>query len=223
MTQDTWAAVDRYTDETFAITDGVLEAALAASTVAGLPAIQVSPAQGKFLYLLARMVDAKNILEIGTLGGYSTIWLGRGLAPGGHLITLELDPKHAEVACANLARAGLEYVAEVRLGQALDSLAAIATEGRAPFDLVFIDADKPTMPGYFEWAVKLCRPGAVIVADNVVREGKVVDAASPDAAVQGVRRMNAKIAADPRVSATTLQTVGAKGYDGFTLAWVKKT
>jgi predicted O-methyltransferase YrrM len=220
MSENTWAAVDEYLAPLFAPHDEALEAALAASASAGLPAIQVSPLQGQLLHLLARSVGARRILEIGTLGGYSTIWLARALAGEGHVLSLEVDPKHAAVACANLVRAGLEYVTEVRLGPALESLASLAGEGRAPYDFVFIDADKPSLPEYFEWAVQLSRPGALIVADNVVREGAVADAASADPAVQGVRRLNARVAADPRVSATTVQTVGAKGHDGFLLAIV---
>jgi predicted O-methyltransferase YrrM len=215
-----WTAVDDYLAPLFAPHDEALTAALAASRASGLPAIQVSPPQGKLLYLLARMIGARHVLEIGTLGGYSAIWMGRALATGGHLVTLESDPKHAAVACANLAHAGLEYVVELRLGPALDSLAVLAREDRAPFDLVFIDADKPSLPEYFDRALALTRPGGVIVADNVVREGAVIDAASADASVQGVRRLNARVAAEPRVSATTIQTVGGKGYDGFLLAWV---
>ena len=221
MNPERWTAVDAYLSPLFAPHDEALTAALAACEAAGLPAIQVSPTQGKLLHLLARMIRARRILEIGTLGGYSAIWMARALDGDGHLLTLEADPKHAQVACANLAHAGLEYVAEVRLGPALDSLAAIAGEGRAPFDLVFIDADKPTMPEYFERALALTRPGGVIVADNVVRDGAVTDAEGGDAAVQGVRRMNERVAREGRVSATTIQTVGSKGYDGFMLAWVK--
>ncbi len=219
MSQERWTAVDEYLAATFAPHDEALVAALAASAAAGLPEIQVSPPQGKLLQLLARMIGARRILEIGTLGGYSAIWMARALPADGRLVTLEADAKHAEVARANLARAGLAHVADVRLGRALDTLGALA--GSPPFDLAFIDADKPTLPEYFDWCVRLVRPGGVIVADNVVRDGAVVQADSADAAVQGVRRLNEKVAAEPRVSATTIQTVGGKGYDGFLLAWVR--
>ncbi len=182
----------------------------------GCPAIAVSPAQGKLLMMFAQMLGARRILEIGTLGGYSTIWLARGLAEGGRLITLEADAKHAEVARSNIARAGLSDVVEVRLGRALDTLRGL--EG--PFDLVFIDADKVSYPEYLQWAARLTRSGSVIVADNVVRKGAVIDADSRDQNVQGVRRFNEILAAEARLSATTIQTVGSKGYDGFTIARV---
>ncbi len=217
MTLETWSAVDRYIDETFTLTDPVLAHAVAASQAAGLPPIAVSAPQGRLLQLLARMVGAKRILEIGTLGGYSAICLARALPREGRLVTLEVDRRHADVARANLAHAGLGGVAEVRLGPALDSLAALVTEGAPRFDMAFIDADKPTMPEYLEWCLRLVRPGGILVADNVVRDGAVIDAALDDAAVQGVRRMHARIAEDARLTATTVQTVGAKGYDGFTL------
>jgi len=220
MTQPTWTAVDRYLDEVLVGHDAVLEAALRASTEAGLPAINVAPTQGKLLNLLARVRGARAILEIGTLGGYSTIWLGRALPTGGRMVTLEIDAKHAEVARANLVRAGLSQRVEVRLGRALDSLERLETEGAGPFDLVFIDADKPNIPAYFKWALRLSRPGSLIVVDNVVRDGAVIDAESADASVHGVRRLNELMASEPRVSATTIQTVSAKGYDGFALALV---
>ena len=221
MTQETWNAVDDYLNDTLVKPDAVLEAALQASTAAGLPNINVSPPQGKFLHLLARVQGARNILEIGTLGGYSAIWLARALPPGGgRLITLEVDAKHAEVARANLARAGLANVTQVRLGRAIDTLPELERESAGPFDLVFIDADKPSNPDYFSWALKLARRGTVIVVDNVVRGGAVADAASSDAAVLGVRRLNQMMASEPRVSATAVQTVGGKGYDGFALALV---
>ena len=220
MNPERWSAVDDYLAALFAPHDEALVAALRASEAAGLPPIQVSPAQGKLLQLIVRMTEVRYVLEIGTLGGYSTIWMARGLASGGHVLTLEVDSGHAAVACANLARAGLEYVVEVRVGPALESLAVLAKEDRPPFDLVFIDADKPSMPEYFERALALTRPGGVIVADNVVREGAVIDAASDNPSVQAVRRLNGRVARDPRVSATTIQTVGSKGYDGFLLAWV---
>jgi predicted O-methyltransferase YrrM len=220
MTPDQWTAVDRYIAEALVPADPVLEAALQVSTDAGLPAINVSPPQGKFLHLLARIHGAKSILEIGTLGGYSTIWLARALPAGGKLITLELDPNHAEVARANFGRAGLAGVVELREGKALDTLPRLVAEGCGPFDLIFIDADKVSIPEYFTWALKLSRRGTVIIVDNVVRKGAVVEADNPDPGIQGVRRLNAMLAAEPRVSATTIQTVGSKGYDGFTLAVV---
>jgi predicted O-methyltransferase YrrM len=220
MNQDQWTAVDRYITDALVPADPVLEAALQASTDAGLPAINVAPNQGKLLHLLARIHGARIILEIGTLGGYSTIWLARALPAGGWLVTLELDPKHAEVARANFVRAGLAGVIELRLGRALDTLPSLAAEKRGPFDLIFIDADKVSIPEYFAWALKLSRPGTVIIVDNVVRKGAVVDATSTDPSVQGVRRFNQLLAAEKRVSATSLQTVGSKGYDGFTLAVV---
>jgi predicted O-methyltransferase YrrM len=180
----------------------------------------VSPNQGKLLLVLARAVGARTILEIGTLGGYSTIWLARALPIDGHLITLEADPKHAEVARANIAQAGLASVVELRLGRAVDTLPKLAAERRGPFDLIFIDADKRNNPDYFAWALKLSRRGSLIIADNVVRNGAVVDATSGDPSIQGVRRFNELLAAEPRVSATTIQTVGSKGYDGFAIALV---
>jgi predicted O-methyltransferase YrrM len=215
-----WSAVDRYITDAIVPSDPALEAALAASDAAGLPAIQVSANQGKFLALLAKIRGAKRILEIGTLGGYSTIWLARTLTSGGRLITLEADPKHAEVARANIGRAGLESLVEVRLGKALDTLPRLAQESAGPFDFVFIDADKENIPDYFDWSLKLTRPGSVIVVDNVVRRGAVIDSDTADVNVQGVRRFNERLAKNDKVSATTLQTVGSKGYDGFTLALV---
>jgi predicted O-methyltransferase YrrM len=211
-----WAAVDRYTEGQFIAPDADLEGALAASAAAGLPAISVSPSQGKFLQLLVQAQGARAILEIGTLGGYSTIWLARALPAGGRLVTLEFDPKHAEVAKDNLSRAGLAEVVEIRLGPALETLPQLAAEGGGPFDFIFIDADKDNYPGYFEWALKLSRPGTVMIADNVVRNGAVLDPACADPRVQGVRRFNELVAAEGRVSATVIQTVGSKGYDGFT-------
>ena len=211
-----WDNVDRYISETLVQPDAALAAALEASDAAGLPAISVSPAHGKLLWLLARTIGAKRILEIGTLGGYSAIWLARGLAPGGRLVTLEALEKHAAVARKNLARAGLADVVEVHVGPALDTLPGLA----GAFDLTFIDADKQNNAEYFRWALKLSRPGSLIVVDNVVRDGAVIDARSRDAAVQGVRRLYELIAAEPRVAATAIQTVGAKGYDGFAIALV---
>lgn len=219
MTQQ-WSAVDRYITDLFVPPDPALEAALRASDAAGLPPHNVSPNQGKLLYLLARIHGARRILEIGTLGGYSTIWLARALPPGGALITLEADAKHAEVARANIAHAGLENSVEIRVGKAIETLPLLAAENSGPFDLIFIDADKPNNPGYLEWSLKLARVGSLIIADNVVRDGAVIDADSRDASVQGIRGFNERLAADTRVSATAIQTVGSKGYDGFALALV---
>jgi len=220
MSPELWTQVDRYINGLIVPPDPALDTALEASAAAGLPAINVAPNQGKLLQLLARIQGAKNILEVGTLGGYSTIWLARALPPGGRLITLEADPKHAEVALANIARAGLTGVVELRLGPALDTLPQLAAEGIGPFDLVFIDADKVSTADYFDWALKLARPGSLIIVDNVVRKGAVIDPANKDPNVQGVRRFHERLAAEPRVSATILQTVGSKGYDGFALAVV---
>jgi predicted O-methyltransferase YrrM len=221
MSQEQWTAVDGYITDLLAPADAALDAALRSSASAGLPSINVTANQGKLLHLLARIQGARRILEIGTLGGYSTIWLARALGSGGgRMITLEADPKHADVACANIARAGLSDVVELRLGRALETLPKLAAEKLGPFDLIFIDADKPNIPDYFAWALKLSRRGSVIIIDNVVRKGTVVDAASTDAGVQGVRRLNDLLASERRVSATTIQTVGSKGYDGFTIALV---
>jgi predicted O-methyltransferase YrrM len=219
-TQTPWSTVDTYLSGIVLPPDPVLEDAILASQSAGLPQIQVSPLQGKLLHLIALMRGARSILEIGTLGGYSTIWLARALKPGGRLITLEIDPKHAEVARANLLRAGLERVVEVRVGRAIETLPRLESEGAGPFDLVFIDADKPSNLDYFGWALRLTRPGSVIIVDNVVRDGMVADAASTDANVIGTRRVLEAMAAEPRVSSTVIQTVGAKGYDGFAFALV---
>ncbi|HTW92296.1 MAG TPA: O-methyltransferase [bacterium] len=220
MSQELWTSVDGYVNGMVVRQDEVLAEALAASDAAGLPRISVSPSQGKLLHLLARAIGARNILEIGTLGGYSAIWLARALPEGGRLVTVEVDPKHAAVAGKSIARAGLTSLVDLRVGRALDVLPQIAAEGRGPFDLVFIDADKTGNPDYFAWALRLTRPGSVIIVDNVVRKGAVIDGESTDPNVQGVRRLNELIAREPRVSATTIQTVGAKGYDGFTLALV---
>jgi predicted O-methyltransferase YrrM len=220
MNQDVWTAVDKYITDLLVPPDPALETALQASSAAGLPHIQVSPVQGKLLHLLARACRSRQILEIGTLGGYSTIWLARALPPGGRVITLEADPKHAELARANFVHAGLAGVIELRRGPALETLPKLASEGRGPFDLIFIDANKSSMPEYFDWALKLSRAGSVIIADNVVRDGAVLDAASGDADIQGVRRFNERLAAEKRVTATEIQTVGGKGYDGFAFALV---
>jgi predicted O-methyltransferase YrrM len=215
-----WAVVDSYLADMLIPADPVLEAALEANAAAGLPAIDVSPTQGKFLHLLARLRGAARILEIGTLGGYSTIWLARALPAGGKLISLEFAAKHAAVATANVARAGLAGMVEIRVGRAADSLEALHAEGAEPFDLIFIDADKPNNPVYLEWALKLSRVGTLIVTDNVIRDGEVADAESDNASVIGTRAMFAMMAKEPRLSATAMQTVGAKGYDGFALALV---
>jgi len=216
MTQSLWNAVDAYIGEMMVPSDPALEGALQASRAAGLPDIAVAPNQGKLLHLMARMAGARRILEIGTLGGYSTIWLARALPPDGRLVTLEFDAKHAKVARANLARAGFADRAEVVTGRALDTLPGLS----GPFDFFFIDADKQSNPDYFRWAVKLSRKGSVIVVDNVVRDGEVADPASTDERVLGVRRLNEAIAAEPRVSATTIQTVGVKGHDGLAIMLV---
>ncbi len=220
MTQDLWNSVDQYVSDVLVGQDAALEAALAESTNAGLPAINVAANQGKMLFLFARMLGARRILEIGTLGGYSTIWLARGLAPGGRVVTLEADPKHAEVARRNLDRAGVGERVEIVLGKAIETLPGVEAKGGGPFDLFFIDADKASIPDYFQWSLKLSRPGSLIVVDNVVRGGAVADAKSEDASVQGVRRFNEMVAAEQRVTATTIQTVGVKGYDGFAMVLV---
>ncbi|HZZ66792.1 MAG TPA: O-methyltransferase [Phenylobacterium sp.] len=214
MSQSDWTAVDAYLVEALQAPDPVLEQALADSAAAGLPAINVAPNQGKLLQLLAQTQGARRILEIGTLGGYSTIWLGRALPPNGRLISLEYEARHAEVARGNLARAGLAKQVEVRVGRGVDLLPDLA--GEAPFDFTFIDADKASNPDYFAWALKLSKPGSLIVVDNVVRGGGVTDAKG-DANIQGIRRMMQMIAAEPRVTATAVQTVGSKGWDGFCL------
>src|SRR5438874_9497702 len=220
MNQEQWTAVDRYISETVVPSDAALDAAIEASTKADLPAIAVTPNLGKLLQIFARLVSAGKILEIGTLGGYSTIWLARALPADGRLITLELNANHAEVARASIARAGLSGKVELRLGRALDTLPKLSAEKQGPFDLIFIDADKANIPEYFLWSLKLSRPGSVIIVDNVVRKGAVLDATSEDVDVQGVRRLNEMLATDRRVTATTLQTVGSKGYDGVTVALV---
>lgn len=218
--QQTWDAVESYLNGLLTPADPILKAAMEAIDAAGLPQVSVAPHEGKLLWLLARSQGARNILEMGTLGGYSTIWLARALAPGGKLITLEADPKHARVARQNISRAGFAEVVEVRIGRALDSLAVLAGEGRGPFDLIFIDANKDNYPEYFAWALKLSRRGTLIVADNVVRDGAVADASSTDPNIGGVRRFIEMMATEPRVSATAIQTVGSRGYDGFAIALV---
>jgi predicted O-methyltransferase YrrM len=218
MSHDLWNAIDAYLTDQIVQEDDALRAATAAAVDAGLPQIAVAPNQGKLLYLLARLLGAKRILEIGTLAGYSTIWLARGLSRGGRVITLEADDTHAAVARANVRRARLGRVIDIRVGNALDTLPGLPRSPR--FDLVFIDADKANIPEYFGWALKLTRKGGLIIVDNVVREGAILDASSDDASVQGVRRLNEMIAREKRVSATTIQTVGAKGHDGLTIALV---
>ncbi len=220
MSQQIWSEVDEYIERTLVPADDVLQAALAANAEAGLPPHDVSPAQGKLLELLARIQGARKILEIGTLGGYSTIWLARALPSDGQLFTLEIDPARAALARSNLARAGLDGVVTVRTGPALDSLRDLKADGAGPFDLVFIDADKPNNPHYLEWAIELSRRGSLIVADNVVRNGALADGATTDPNAIGVRQCLEQMASHPRLSATALQTVGKKGYDGFALALV---
>ena len=220
MTQPLWTSVDDYITDLFVPSDLVLQEALATSEAAGLPSISVAPNEGKLLMLLAQLCGARSILEIGTLGGYSTIWLARGMVSGGNLITLEAVPKHAEVARTNIARAGLANVVEIRVGAAIDTLARLDEEHRGPFDLIFIDADKENYPAYLAWALKLSRRGTLILADNVIRDGEVIDPKSSDPRVQGTRRFNQLLADEPRVKATVIQTVGRKGHDGIAIATV---
>ena len=219
MTEEVWSNVERYISEALVHSDAALEATLSASDAAGLPSINVAPNHGKLLHMLALMVGAKRILEIGTLGGYSTIWMARALPEGGQLVTLEADPKHAALARRNVDAAGVGPIVEIQLGKALDVLPALASRG--PFDLIFIDADKTNTVPYFDWALTLARPGSLIVVDNVVRKGAVADPSSSDKDVQGMRRFYARLAGERRVTATAIQTVGSKGYDGFAIAIVK--
>jgi predicted O-methyltransferase YrrM len=219
--QETWTAVDEYVSDLLSPHDEALEQAIAGAVAADLPAIQVSPPQGKLLALLARSIGARTALEFGTLGGYSTIWIGRALPDEGRVVTLEAEPAYAEVARTNLERAGLAEKVEVRVGPALESLPALEAEEAGPFDLVFIDADKANTPAYFSWSLERTRPGGLIVADNVVRGGALVDESDTDPAISGQRRFHEMLAAEPRVEATTIQTVGGKGYDGFTIALVR--
>lgn len=218
---ETWAQVDAYVSGLLAPHDEALQAALAAADEAGLPEIQVSPPQGKQLYLLAKSIGARRILEFGTLGGYSAIWLARALPQGGRLTTLEADPKHAEVAGASIERAGLSDLVDLRVGPALETLPILAEEGAGPYDLVFIDADKVNTPAYFEWSLERTRSGGLIVADNVVRDGALVDESNEEPAIAAQRRFHEMLAAEPRVEATTIQTVGGKGYDGCSIALVR--
>jgi predicted O-methyltransferase YrrM len=220
---DRWLAVDDHIVDLFDLDDDALRSAVEAGVAADMPQIQVSAALGRFLNLQARAMGARRILEIGTLAGYSSIWLARALPAGGRLVTLELSPKHAEVARGNLAMAGLDAVAEVRVGPAAESLAALVADKGEPFDMVFIDADKEGYPDYLEWSLRLSRPGTLIVADNVVRGGAIIDADHADSRVQGIRQFNEMLARDPRVDATIMQTVGAKGYDGIAMALVLTT
>jgi len=216
-----WSAVDDWLKDALVGRDGALEAALAANEAAGLPAIDVSPLQGKLINLLVRIAGARNALEIGALGGYSTIWIARALKPGGRLVTLEADDRHASVARANVERAGLSDKVDIRVGPALDTLPKIEAERLAPFDFVFIDADKENNANYLAWALRLSRSGTTIVVDNVVREGRILDAGSRDPDVVGVRSMFEAMTKEPRLAATAIQTVGAKGWDGFALAVVR--
>lgn len=220
MGNEIWNEVDGYFTERLGLEDDALAAAQRDCHAAGLPPISVSAPQGKLLHLLALCIGARNVLEIGTLGGYSAIWMARALPEGGRLVSLEVDARHAEIAAKNLARAGVAAKVSVRLGPALETLPKLEREGAGPFDLVFIDADKPSNPQYVEWAVRLARPGALIVLDNVVRAGKVIVEDSSDPVVQGVRRAMDVFAGDARLSATAIQTVGTKGHDGFALALV---
>ncbi len=220
MEEPVWTTMDTYFNEQLVKADPALHGAVDSTLAAKIPPIQISPTQGKFLMVLARAIGARRILEIGTLGGYSTIWLARALPAGGRLISCEIKPDFAEVARANLQRAGVGEVAEVRVGRASDTLAKLIAEHAAPFDLVFIDADKSGYPDYLTASLQLSRPGTVIVADNVVRDGRVADASNPDPDIRGLRRYIEMVAAEPRLSATALQTVGEKGYDGFALALV---
>ena len=222
MSEELWAKVDEYLAERLIPADATLTAAREANAAAKLPAIDVSPTQGKFLYLLAKIRGARRILEVGTLGGYSTIWLARALPEGGRVVTLEIEKRHAEVALKNIERAGVAGQVELGLAPAAESLAALVKEGAEPFDLIFIDADKPNNPVYLEWALRLARVGTIVVVDNVIREGAVIDGESTDASVKGTRRLFDLMVADRRLEATALQTVGSKGYDGFVMAMVRE-
>jgi len=220
MSQQQWTEVEHYLADRLIPADPLLEAVLEANVAAGLPPIDVSPNEGKLLQLLALLCRAQRILEIGTLGGYSTIWLARALPSGGRLVTLEANLKHAEVARSNIARAGLADVVDLRVGLALNTLPQLEDERAGPFDLIFIDADKPNNTGYLTWALKLSRKGGLIIVDNVVRDGAVLDADSSDASAQGARSVLEMLGREPRLSVTALQTVGSKGYDGFAMALV---
>ena len=221
MSEELWSAVDGYIVEKLLPLDPVLAQTMQANEAAGLPHIDVSPNQGKLLHLLARIQGARRILEIGTLGGYSTIWMARALPADGKLVTLEAEARHAQVATANIERAGLSSKVELRLGPALKSLAQLQSEGVEPFDLIFIDADKENNPNYLEWSLRLSHSGSIIICDNVVRDGAIVDPKNTESDVEGTRRFYEKLAGDARLDATALQTVGSKGYDGFAIALVK--
>jgi caffeoyl-CoA O-methyltransferase len=220
MDKAVFEAVDQYIGNLFPSKDDALARTEQSIEEANIPQISVSPNQGQFLNILARLCHAKKILEIGTLGGYSTIWLARALPSNGHLVTLELDPRHAAVAKENIVHAGLDSIVDIRIGKALDVLPLVAAEGIAPFDMIFIDADKPPYAEYFQWALRLSRPGTLIVADNVIREGKVLDPNSPDPMVSGAQRFNKMLSANTAVTATIIQTVGAKEHDGMAIAIV---
>ncbi|OMD92344.1 methyltransferase [Paenibacillus odorifer] len=216
----TWDKVDQYITERLIPQDAVLEEVLVTNQQAGLPPFDVSPSQGKFLNLLVQMKGARRILEIGTLGGYSTIWMARALPSDGQIVTLELDPIHAQVAKANLSLAEVDHLVELRVGDALEQLSQMKQEGVEPFDFIFIDADKPNNPNYLKWSLQFSQPGTVILGDNVIREGEVINENSEDARVVGVREFYDLLAEEPRISATAIQTVGSKGYDGFVLGIV---
>jgi predicted O-methyltransferase YrrM len=222
MTQEMWTAVDNYIVDALGLENQLFRDVQAACDDAGLPPIQVSASQGKLLEIIVRMTRAQSVLEIGTLGGYSTIWMANGLPPAGRVVTLEIDVKHAEVAAANFARAGLSDRIDLRIGPALETLPVVEREGAGPFDLIFIDADKVNIPSYFEWALRLSRFGSVIIVDNVVREGAVLESQSADPSVQGVRRLNEMIPTIDGIESTVVQTVGVKGYDGFTIIFVRR-
>jgi predicted O-methyltransferase YrrM len=221
VNHETWSAVDEYVVQALGLDEPLFTDVQQACDEAGLPSIQVSAAQGKFLEILVRMTGTRRVLELGTLGGYSAIWMARALPPGGVIVTVELDPKHAAVASSNFDRAGVSDRVELRVGSALETLPLISESREGPFDLFFIDADKANIPSYFEWALRMSHAGSVIVVDNVVREGAVADAASDDPSVKGVRRLNEMLAAERRVDSTVVQTVGVKGDDGFAIAFVK--
>lgn len=223
MSETQWDAVDRYLTEALLPSDAILAEVLERCAAADLPPISVSPAQGCLLHLLVKMSGARNVLEVGTLGGYSSIWLARALPTHGRLLTIELDPRHVEIARANIERAGLSEVVELYCGFAIEVLPTLASEGLSPFDFVFIDADKENTAAYFDWAIQLARPGSVIVVDNVVRNGAVVDPHSEDSSVQGIRCFLAAATNDDRITMTALQTVGSKGYDGFAVGIVNDT
>lgn len=222
MTVHRWTEVDRYIDDVLGTSDAALDAVLKACVEARLPPINVSPSQGKFLFILARAIGARRILELGTLGGYSTIWLARALPPDGRLVTIEVDPTHAAVARGNFVLAHLAHLIDLRVGSALDVLPQLARQPENRFDMIFIDANKENYAEYLEWSITLGHAGTLIIADNVVREGAVVDSHSEDSRVQGVRRFNAALASDSRVTATEIQTVGSKGYDGFAAIIIRK-